>query len=302
MIIRSWNWQAKQACRIQQSDLQNKQTSKQNLPMKKTILPLIIGAGMALGTASAPAALLVHFSFDQASIVNGGTITADVGSNGTMVASDANNRAVAGKFGNAISLTATGGADYANLSANVPAIGSKTIGSIAFWFNTTAGFGTFLSGSDASDASSEIRVFPVSAGGSMGFESRNDGTTLFREYTNTGGHNDGEWNHITAVATGTNNLLYLNGVLQTNESVAGSGFFGNVTGLDTLLLGANDDSAGGVEWPYTGLIDELGIWDTALSQAEITALQTNPIPEPAAGALALFALGGAFLLRRRNRR
>jgi len=257
---------------------------------------------LGMGTASAPAALLVHFSFDQATIADDGvnqTIFADTGSNGTIEANagDTGNKAVAGKFGNALSLD---GNDYANLSANVPAIGS-TIGSIAFWFNTTAGFGTFLSGSDASDASSEIRVFPVSAGGSMGFESRNDGTTLFREYTNTGGHNDGEWNHITAVATGTNNLLYLNGVLQTNQQEPGSGFFGSVVGLDTLLLGANQDS-GGLAWLYTGLIDDLGIYDHALSQAEITALQTNPIPEPAAGALALFALGGAFLLRRRNRR
>jgi hypothetical protein len=304
MIIRSWNWQAKQACRIQQSDLQNKQTSKQNLPMKKTILPLIIGAGMALGTASAPAALLVHFSFDQATIADDGvnqTIFAGTGSNGTIEANagDTGNKAVAGKFGNALSLD---GNDFADLSANVSSIGSLSVGSIAFWFNmpSTSGFGTFVSGSDASDIDSEIRVFPWDATGRLAYESRDGGTTLFREITPSGGgFNDSTWHHITAISTGSDIELYVNGTKQGVQSAGGEGFFGDVTDLDTLLVGAGRGT--GNKWFYTGLIDDLGIYDHALSQAEITALQTNAIPEPSAAGLVALAALSTLLLRRRSR-
>jgi MYXO-CTERM domain-containing protein len=261
-------------------------------------LAVLFGAG-----AVAQADLVMHFSFDQTTMIDSNglkTISADVGSNGTIEANagDFANKSVAGKFGNAVTLD---GSDYVDLSANASSLSSLTNGTIAFWFNTTAGFGTFVSGSDASDPSSEIRVFPLSTGGTIGYESRNDETTLFQEWSTTGGKNDGTWRHVTAVTRGTDVELYIDGAKQTNQATAGSGFFGDVDGLDTLLVGANRDS-GGFTWFYTGAIDDLAIYDHALSQGEIDALQTAAIPEPSTGLVALLGLTALFLRARRRQK
>jgi MYXO-CTERM domain-containing protein len=261
-------------------------------------LAVLFGAG-----AVAQADLVMHFSFDQTTMIDSDglkTISADVGSNGTIEANtgDFANKSVAGKFGNAVTLD---GNDYVDLSANASSLSSLTNGTIAFWFNTTAGFGTFVSGSDASDPSSEIRVFPWDANGRLAYESRNDATTLYREMSTDTGYNDGAWQHIAAISTGSDIQLYVNGTLQSNESAAGSGFFGDVDGLDTLLVGANRDS-GGLAWFYTGAIDDLAIYDHALSQGEIDALQTAAIPEPSTGLVALLGLTALFLRARRRQK
>ncbi|MCF7837845.1 MAG: LamG domain-containing protein [Candidatus Marinimicrobia bacterium] len=262
-------------------------------------IAVTMGLMLLFGAGAARADLVMYFSFDQATMIDDDgaqkTITADIGSDGTIEANagDLANKSVSGKFGNAVTLD---GNDYVNLSANVATIGSLTTGSIAFWFKTTGGFGTFLSGSDASDASSEIRVFPWDTSGRLAYESRNDATTLFRQITPAVPpgvkYNDGEWHHITAISKASGNELYVNGTLTGVTSVAGNSFLSAVEGLDTLLVGAARGT--GEKWFYTGAIDELGIWDHALSQSEIDALQTGAIPEPTTG---VFLFLGALLLR-----
>jgi hypothetical protein len=236
--------------------------------MKRIILCGL--AGLAAWTTCTEAALVGHWTFDEPGLSNGNAVAAAVGSGGTFASGgDSDLHTITGVSDNAVSLD---GNDTVDLSANSAALSSLTAGTIAFWFKTTAGFGTFVSASDSSDASSEIRVFMVSAGGSIGYESRNDGTTLFREYSSVGGYNDGEWHHAAAVSTGSDIQLYIDGNLQANEQISGSGFFADVDDLDTLLVGANDDSAAGVEWPYTGAIDDLRVYDHALTAAEVAAL------------------------------
>ncbi|MBN1557506.1 MAG: LamG domain-containing protein [Lentisphaerae bacterium] len=227
---------------------------------------------LAVWAAVAPAALVGHWTFDETALSNGNTVAATVGAAGTFASGgDTELHSVEGVAGNAVSLD---GNDSVDLSANVGTLGGLTSGSIAFWFKQAPshGFGTFFSGSDAGDESSELRVWPLSTGGTLGYGARNDGVTLFEERTDTGGYNDGVWHHVAAVSTGPDVALYLDGNLQANETTAGSGFFADVDNLDTILVGANDDSGGGLQWYYTGLVDDLRIYDHALSADEVAAL------------------------------
>lgn len=88
-------------------------------------------------------------------------------------------------------------------------------------------------------------------------------------YWNGGGINllDGNWHHIAATATGTSVKLYIDGVassVNTTTNVI------NVTGNGLTLVGM-----GSVSVPtksFEGYIDELGVWNRILTDAEILQL------------------------------
>jgi hypothetical protein len=242
--------------------------------MKKLSI-LILAFLVVSGVASA--GLLGHWTFDETVISDGDTVSAAVGSAGTFGSGgDTDNHSVAGKFGNALQLD---GNDYVDLSLNVPTLGSLGTGSISLWFNTTGGFQTMFSASTSTDASSEMRIFMVSVGGTLGFESRNDETTLYRKYSSTGAYNNGQWHHlaVTTGLTGTN--LYVNGVLQSHiADIDDAGFFADVLDLDKISIGRNVDDKPAGEWYYTGLMDEVLIYDHILTEKEIRTLTNGGRP------------------------
>ena len=82
---------------------------------------------------------------------------------------------------------------------------------------------------------------------------------------------DGLWHHIAAVTDGTVSRLYLDGVLQSTGTV--TGIAGN-GGSDTnqLHIGSNPEVPGR-EW--NGLIDDMAMWDRALTRAEIRLIFTT---------------------------
>lgn len=99
----------------------------------------------------------------------------------------------------------------------------------------------------------------------------------------------GSWYHVAAVYDNGDMKLYLNGQL------ADTGTFTDDTGTTTpdgdLCIGAR--AYDGIRDGYfNGSIDDVRIYNNALSQAEVAAL----VPEPAT--LILLGLGAAFLRRR----
>jgi len=97
----------------------------------------------------------------------------------------------------------------------------------------------------------------------------------------------GTWTHlaISYDSTTSTKSLYVNG------SPAGSvnaPFSPNGTQMENLHIGGGGDSGG--QFRFDGRIDDIGIFNTALTQSEIMDIMNNGvIPEPSAGLL--FALG-----------
>jgi hypothetical protein len=88
--------------------------------------------------------------------------------------------------------------------------------------------------------------------------------------------NDGNWHHVAVVrtATATNNVtLYVDGVL-------------SLTGTANLTINTNTVNIGGymrlgvLYQPFNGSIDEVRIWNRALSQAEIANNKNCELPTP----------------------
>jgi hypothetical protein len=90
-------------------------------------------------------------------------------------------------------------------------------------------------------------------------------------YTDNGGFeigggsnlNNGNWNNIVFEKLGTTLNLYINGTLINTATASGS-YSGNA-----YYIGQNNAFTGR---DYIGQLDEIGIWNRALSQAEVTAL------------------------------
>jgi prepilin-type N-terminal cleavage/methylation domain-containing protein len=73
----------------------------------------------------------------------------------------------------------------------------------------------------------------------------------------------GGWEHVAATYDGTTSLLYVNGVQK--------GTPGSVSGAIVSSVTANIGSYTGI-WPFSGLIDDVRIYNRALSAAEIQGL------------------------------
>ena len=82
-----------------------------------------------------------------------------------------------------------------------------------------------------------------------------------------GNVDDGAWHHLALTTTSSAQVLYLDGT-----SVAtGSTTFTNASSTDSTLIG-ND---GGSNYDFDGLIDEVAIWDTALSASDVSSIYNN---------------------------
>jgi hypothetical protein len=91
----------------------------------------------------------------------------------------------------------------------------------------------------------------------------------------------GTWYHIGVVYNGTDIRVYVDGSLDTNGASNPATYSSGIhSGIAPFRLGVH----GGSIWLYDGLMDEVAIFDRALSAAEISSIYTDGI-RGAGGAL-----------------
>jgi len=84
--------------------------------------------------------------------------------------------------------------------------------------------------------------------------------------------NQGNWHHVVGVHNATHNKIYLDGVLGgTTAYDASSGIDDSAS---TMVIGAEYDNAGGLEW--IGEIDVVSIYKRAFIASEVTQLYSQP--------------------------
>jgi MYXO-CTERM domain-containing protein len=275
-------------------------------------LPIpLIAAGVIVLASSSQAALIAYYKFDEGA---GATIAANqvAGSSGAI--GSAVTTGVAGISGNAYSFggaTATQAdiVDMGNASffSAVTASGQLTLSA---WVKTTDTTGNrnaaiFAGDDTSSNVYTDLGVAAGQAGflGSASARNRPAGAATPAQQTGIYSSpvvapvNDGVWhNLVMTVNLSTANLsLYVDGVLANTQTMA-SPSFPSFNNFEIGRLGRSAPTD-----PYQGLIDDVQVYDQALSLSDVQFLFANPgtsVPEP--GAFALAGLGLLSLVRRRR--
>lgn len=271
----------------------------------------LIAAGACLCPSTSPAALVAHYKFDETS--GAGSAANQVSGSTPGAVGSAVTTGVAGIAGNAYSFggaTATQ-ADIVDMGNASFFSAITTSGQFTFstWIKTADATGNrntviFAGDATATNVYADLGVAAAQAGavGAASARNRPAGAPVAQQ---TGIYstpvvapvNDNNWHHLAmTVDISTAKLsIYVDGVLANTQTMTTSilPVFNNFE-IGRLGRSAPVD-------PYQGLVDDVQVYDQALTLADIQYLHANPglaVPEP--GSLAL-AAGGLPMLFRRKR-
>jgi hypothetical protein len=220
----------------------------------------------------APAGAAAYWSFDE---TTGLTATDSAGGhNGTLdgFAGD-NSQWVAGQVGGALRINGDSDSEVVN-AVGYKGISGAQARTTAAWVKTTDIDGTILSW--GTNTGSQKWVFRTQSG--------NGPNGAIRTEVN-GGYNvgttsvsDGDWHHVAMVlpdgATNVNQMLiYIDGLLEASSNTQAKAI-ATAVGAD-LQIGLGFGAQ-----PFTGLLDELYIYDSALDATQIASLAAGGVIDP----------------------
>lgn len=253
--------------------------------------PFILAAGLALSAsmaAAVPTDYVALYQFDSADASD----SSANGNDGTIVGGVTFGASMTG-HGNAAVFTPTGGLSGINTGVDINrgTMSSLTMGG---WVYADSATGKFMS----HDNGSFDRT--------LGFDTRGDSTGVNVSAFTGSGVADidgaftglGSWIHYTVVYDGASSAIYMNGALAET--------FNEATGLTdssfSLFLGTNP----GFNEDFDGMLDDVFVYDYALSDTDIADIYTTgftappAVPLPAGMPFLIAGMGGLALFRRKS--
>jgi hypothetical protein len=210
--------------------------------------------------------LVGWWKFDETN----GTVAHDSSGNdnhGTLTSMTFADNKVTGKFGNALNFN--GVDEYISLSAHLADYRDLEQGTVIAWIKTTSSQRSPLFTINKIGGSDRFVIEMESGPGRMRLLARNGGSSLI-DLSTSALYRDGIWHQIVAWQSGSQSRLYVDGVkiiAFDYELVAGK-WFDDVSNTNAMSIGFDN-------WEtshFNGLIDDVRIFDRALSAAEVQAL------------------------------
>ncbi len=133
-----------------------------------------------------------------------------------------------------------------------------------------------------------------------------DASNGFQQNSVNASLNVGEWNHVVSTYDGSAMRLFLNGTqIGSFATTTGPDYVGDRQDLTIGIQEANPANfpPDGLFNAFSGLIDDIQIYDYALGQSQVEFLFDNPgasVPEPSCFALLLCSLAGLTCRRRKR--
>ena len=144
---------------------------------------------------------------------------------------------------------------------NAPNINVTSTFSLSAWIKPTSVASTYAIMGERS-GTSRTWAFYVRPTGQLGFT-----LSAINDYnSSSAGLLAGVWQHVIAVINGTSLTIYKDGVSVYSTTMA------NTVVNDSTALGIGDQNGDSASSPFLGSLDDVRIYNRALSQAEITAL------------------------------
>ncbi|EGF24298.1 Pentaxin, partial [Rhodopirellula baltica WH47] len=238
----------------------------------------------------APIGLLAHYKFDPqtgATDSSGNGLDGVFQGDASVDTTSGTNQVGDGK------LTLDGTGDYVDLTSSISRFDDLSEGTISAWVNTTdTGFNTIL---DINDGTTSNFASLWIDNGQLIWSVNVGGSSLVRT-TSTATINDGNWHHIAVTTDGSGTSIYMDGVKLTGAAITYSSstdptaFFDDVTGATTISLGAYN--SGGVGGEFDGLIDDVRIYNYAVTESDMSDLYAYRSETPADLAITETTQGG----------
>lgn len=254
---------------------------------------LVLAATLLLANAT-QGALVAHYTFDSDYSATVGT-AATAGSRATI--STTTSAVGAGSMALGTSGTDTSGNDGA-VSGNSFDWAASDIRSVAFWMKAQG----------TQDSNPTMLSLGSGSGTGNRFDVRLTGSSLRLElqgggFTTSANVGDGNWYHVTLVVPNSASTL-ANVLYYVHDTTATLAFSGTMTGATAVATGVGPlrmgDSYQDTGRDFFGFMDDVRLYDNAISQTDARGLAAlwSPVPEPAVTLLG--SLGVLGLLRRRR--
>lgn len=233
---------------------------------------LVLTGGTQIVASNITSGLVAYWKLDETPISNGSTVadSSGYGNTGTLVTDNgATNKSTTGKLSNA--MTFDGTSDSISV-ANSSSLGLTTAWSFQIWFKAAAlgQSNKYLLSRPNTGLTDNVYAVPWSyhsnavsiylgAGAAHGYPTDGDITLA-----------DTNWHHIIYTYDGTT----LNGYLDGSTAFAGISWssFTATSSTAPFYIG---DFAGSNSFSPNGVLDEIGIWNRALTSSEVTSLYNS---------------------------
>jgi autotransporter-associated beta strand protein len=240
--------------------------------------PTTINGGTVRLAPNPPVGPVLHLSFENPNGSGNGAVITNTGTGGAAL----NGRIVttssglivtnAGRFGNAIKLNGVGTSTSNNIviitnkAVATDAAGTWTLG---YWIKTTTAGAVILYQGDGTWSSAGQTTFYLNSGSGTAGGTK-AGCVRWGDgwFTGTAALNDGNWHFITMVASGGSKSIYVDGNLDGVTSTIANPLASNA---NQIRIGGSPNPGDGTA-KMNGFIDEVYLFDRALSQSEVQSL------------------------------
>ncbi|MBI4135331.1 LamG domain-containing protein [Candidatus Uhrbacteria bacterium] len=205
--------------------------------------------------------LVGYWSFD---VGKGGLTAVDQsgnGNTGTLTNMDANSDWVDGKLGQAL--------DFNGVNQNVKVPDSASLRpaniTVSAWVKMNApSSASILVVKRYANAADPYNSYILDAGSSSTYRfCLSDGTSGSQKCIGSTTATNSEWKHVVGTYDGANQIIYINGIAETSSTTS------LTIGYSSLALQMGEWGSG---WDFNGSIDEVRIYNRALSAAEVARL------------------------------
>jgi hypothetical protein len=172
---------------------------------------------------------------------------------------------------NTYSMNFDGTDDRLNVAS--PVTTSAQQGTVSAWIKTSSQATTeVFCQSDTTDTNNTTYLFlSITSGGHARINWRSGSSTLSKRGSTV--VDDGNWHHVVFISDGSAWKIYVDGTEETLTTVTSGGasgsWYGDLPSIDACRIGCQERNLGTTNF-FNGNIDEVAVWDTALSSSQIT--------------------------------